>query len=328
MKTYILAMDGVLASSIVDPMDALSIADRFYLEMSGAGSKPVFNTKIVSLHGQPIECANNMQVTAHCSINEIDKADLLIVSAFYDIEQTLIDNGELVEWLQKMHQKGCTIASVCTGAFLLAEAGLLDGKTATTHLSAAFFFQSRYPKVKLDKNRIITDEGNVICSGGASSSLDLSFFLVEKYMNHQVAAHCSRFFVRDLRRHSQAPYSEFKSNRLHGDSSILKCQQWLDQNFEQEITTANLAKQSNMSKRTFERRFKKATGETPLTYLQKTRVKNARELLETTEMSFDEISYKVGYNNVSSFRKVFLRHTHLLPLEYRNRFCTKRQFVY
>ena len=209
----------------------------------------------------------------------------------------------------------------CTGAFLLAETGLLNGKTATTHWGFVDQFRQMYPNVNLKPQRLITDEETLFCAGALGAGIDLSIYLVEKYCGRDVAVQCSKALLHDMNRNSQAPYSVFQFQKNHADETIRVTQQWIEANYTQEINLNQVAKTHGMSRRTFERRFKKATGDTPLFYLQRTRVEAAKRLLESSDGTFDEICYKLGYENSGHFRAVFKKHTGLLPTEYQRHFC-------
>ncbi|RLA40284.1 MAG: AraC family transcriptional regulator [Gammaproteobacteria bacterium] len=302
----------------------LCVSNKIVEANQDGSNRDKFEVMIASVDGQPIHCQNNTVFTPHCTIDDIDDADIILIPAISEIEKTLKTEHKLVDWLVKKHQQGIIIGSACTGAFLLAETGLLDGKLATTHFSAVNDFKHRYPKVKMKPEHMVTDEGNLLCSGGASSCEDLALYLIEKYINRKVAVKSAKMFVRDYRRISQAPYFEFEGNTKHTDTQILLCQRWLENNHSNNIEIKNLSSIASMSQRTFERRFKKATGYTPLLYLQKLRVTNAKKLLETTDQSFDAIACSVGYKNCGAFRKVFVRDTNLLPSEYRNKFNAKQ----
>jgi transcriptional regulator GlxA family with amidase domain len=246
--------------------------------------------------------------------------DLIVVSSILDIEKTLAVQGEAIDWLKDHYRRGSHVATICTGAFVLAETGLLDGKTATTHWGFADQFQKRYPTIELKPERLITDEGDLFCSGGYNAGIDLSLYLVEKYYGHEVALQSSKSVISDIGRTSQAPYAIFRLQKKHHDDQVLGVQEWIEKNFDRNFNYDTLARKNGMSRRTLERRFKAATGETPLTYQQNIRVEAAKRLLENSKRAFDEITYRVGYEDSSTFRKVFLKQTRLRPSEYRKKF--------
>jgi transcriptional regulator GlxA family with amidase domain len=254
------------------------------------------------------------------SIYDVENTDLIVVSSILDIDRTMRDHGEVIEWLHHHYRRGTHIATICSGAFVLAETGLLDGKTATTHWAFADEFQRRYPQIELRPERLITDEGDLFCSGGYNAGTDLSLYLVEKYCGHEVGLQSSKSLISDMGRTSQSPYAIFQHQKNHRDDQILAVQEWIEDNFDKNFNYDSLAGNSGMSRRTLERRFKTATGETPLTYQQCIRVEAAKHMLEDGNRSFDEITYQVGYEDSSSFRKVFIKQTGLRPTEYRKKF--------
>ena len=254
------------------------------------------------------------------SIYDVQESDLIVVTSIMDIDQSLRLEGKIINWLRDLYGCGSHIASICTGAFVLAETGLLDGKTATTHWCQAKNFAKRYPHIKLKPERLITDEGDLFCSGGFNSGIDLSLYLVEKYCGHQIALESSKFAVFDIGRTSQMPYTIFQYQKDHRDSQILTVQDWIEDKYDQNFSYAELARHHGMSRRTLERRFKAATGDSPLTYQQRVRVEKAKRMLEDGQRSFEEITYQVGYEDSGSFRKVFIRQAGLRPTEYRDKF--------
>ncbi|MBN2539687.1 MAG: GlxA family transcriptional regulator [Deltaproteobacteria bacterium] len=320
-KITLLALNNIAATTVTGPMDVFSLAGIFWNYIRGERPEPYFQVEIVTVDGKPVTCLNGLMLQPHRSIDDVDQTDLILVSAIVgDIERTLYKHKAAVPWITRHFRRGTHIASVCTGAFLLAETGLLDGKSATTHWAYAQEFMRRYPQVDLRPERVITDEGTIFCSGAANSCFDLSFYLIEKYCGHTVAVECSKSLLHDLGRTTQLPYTVFDFQRDHHDDGILHAQRWIENNYSNTISIDTVAQETGMSRRTFERRFKSATGDTPLFYLQRVRIERAREFLETTDKTFDEISYIVGYEDSQFFRKIFEKQTGLLPREYRKKF--------
>ena len=319
-KIIVLAMYQTMASTIVGPMDVFYQAGVMWNHFKGRKLTPYFDVKIVTSNGKPFKCLSGVRMLPHGTLLDVHDADLIIISSILDIEQTLKQQGEVIDWIKKQHQRGVHIATICTGAFVLAETGLLDGKTATTHWGFANQFRKRYPRVELKPERLITDEGNLFCSGGYNAGTDLSLYLVEKYCGHEVALQSSKSVISDIGRTTQAPYAIFEFQKDHHDRRILSVQQWIEDHFEQNFSYDGLARKHAMSRRTFERRFKSATGDTPLVYQQRIRVEAAKRLLENGQYSFDEITYQVGYQDSSSFRKIFSKQTGLRPSEYQKKF--------
>ena len=318
-KVIFLAMHDTMAG-FVSSMDIFYQAGLMWNSIVGKEVTPFFDVKVVTTAGEPFTCRNGVRMIPDGSIYDVQDSDLIVVTSISDIDQTLQIEGEVIDWLKDLYGRGSHIATICTGAFVLAETGLLDGKTATTHWGFADQFQKRYPRIELKPERLITDEGNLFCSGGYNGGIDLSLYLVEKYCGHEVALQSSKSVLADIGRTSQAPYAIFQYQKDHRDHQILTVQEWIENNFDQNFNYDKLARQHAMSRRTFERRFKAATGDTPLIYQQRIRVEAAKRLLEDGNRSFDEITYQVGYEDSSSFRKVFLKQTGLRPTEYQKKF--------
>lgn len=323
-KVTILATHNTVATTVLGPMDVFFLAGQLWNMISGVPLTPFFDVEIVSETGEPVKCLNNLPIIPHRAISEVEKTDLIIISSIGDIEKTLQHNQAAIKWLKQQHRRGASIASVCTGAFLLAETGLLKGKTATTHWGFMDLFRKRYPQIQLKPERLITDEGTLYCAGALAAGIDLSIYLVEKYCGHDVAIQCSKALLHDMGRQSQAPYRILNFQKRHADDAIRAVQLWLENHYSQPVDMNDVARTHGMSRRTFERRFKNATGDTPLFYLQKIRVEAAKKIIETQSLSFDQISYQAGYENSSHFREIFKKHTGLLPTQYERYFRHER----
>ena len=323
IKVTILALDNVLASSVMGTMDVFCQTGATWNYIVGKGEVSYFDVKIATRDGKPVQSRNQAAIHPDCSIRDVKKTDLIIISSFSD-HRTLCTSTEAIEWLKEHNRNGAAIAGICTGAYILAETGLLNGKTATTHWGFADDFRTRYPAIKLRPEKIITDEGNLLCSGGCNSYIDLSIYLVEKYCGRDIALESAKAMLHDMGRTSQKPYAMFRFAKDHNDLKIQSVQQRFEENYNQTFNIKDLAERFGLSRRVFERRFKTATGITPLDYLQRTRVEIAKNLLEETSRTFSEIAFMVGYEDTSFFRKLFKKHTHLLPREYKIKFCRKQ----
>lgn len=319
-KVTMVAMKNTYASTVVGPMEVFSQTGVIWNYLNGQEIQPYFDVKLVTTNGQPFKCLSGVRIVPDGVIQDVQKTDLVVVSSIMDIESTMGEQGEVVEWLIERHRQGAHIATICSGAFVLAETGLLDGKSATTHWAFAEQFKQRYPQIDLNVERLITDEGDLFCSGGYNAGVDLSLYLVEKYCGHEVALQSSKTIVTEIGRTSQAPYAVFQFRKDHHDGQIRGVQEWIEKKYDQNFTYEKLARANGMSRRTLERRFKTATGQTPLSYQQCIRVEAAKRLLETGRRSFDEITYAVGYEDSSTFRKIFSKQTGLVPTEYRRKF--------
>jgi transcriptional regulator GlxA family with amidase domain len=240
---------------------------------------------------------------------------------------TAAEAQPFIKWLQGHHRTGTTLASICAGAFLLAETGLLAGRPVTTHWTYADLFQKRFPSALLDIDRLIIDDGDIVCAGGMMAWVDLGLRLVDRFLGPTVMLETAHFLLVDPPGREQRYYSAFSPNLAHGDSSVLKAQHWLQATGAKDMSIVTLASQAGLEERTFLRRFRKATGITAVDYGQRLRVGKARELLQFGNLSIEAIAWEVGYGDPGAFRKVFTRVTGLTPGEYRRRFAADRSFA-
>lgn len=322
-RVLILAFGNTVASTFTGPLDVFHQAGRLYDRLMGGREVPYFEVELVSLDGETFTTRTGMRVTPHRRVADAGRADLVLVSSLASLNSDRYPGA--VDWLEEQAEKGADLASVCTGAFLLAATGLLDGKQATTHWAFADAFRERFPAVHLRPERIITDEGNLYCSAGFTAAVDLSLYLVEKYCGREVALHTAKAMVADPGRSSQSPYAVFRLRKDHGDAVVLEVQDWLETHYPEKILYPDLAGRFGLSPRSLERRFKSATGATPLHYLHRVRVEASKRLLEETDKSFEEITWEVGYGDGGFFRKVFVKETGMRPVVYRRRFNRERE---
>ncbi|MCP4020573.1 MAG: helix-turn-helix domain-containing protein [Desulfobacteraceae bacterium] len=309
--------DKVPLSALAIPLDVFLATGVFWNLIFEKAPTPFFDVKTVSLDGNPITTVDGLAIKPDASIYDINDSDTIIITPPADLFQNF---DEVIPWLIKSHENGTHIASFCTGAFILAQTGLLNGKTATTHWGFVKQFEQLYPRVNLTPQKLITDEGDLFCSGGANAGGDLALYLVAKYFGKEVAFQTARALLMDMDRKSQSPYLIFRFEKAHGDKEILDVQDFLESNFNAEIRVDLLAEKARMSRRTFERRFKNATGDSPLRYLQRVRIENAKNLLEKGQKTFDEITYHVGYGDSSTFSRIFKKTTGLSPNLYKKKY--------
>lgn len=254
-------------------------------------------------------------------ISEIGKTDLIIIpSLVRDFQKAVKGNKVLIDWVEEQYKNGAEVASICTGAFLLASSGLLDGRSCSTHWSAADTFRAMFPKVNLHPERLITDENGIYTNGGAYSFLNLVIYLVEKYFDRQTAIYCSKIFQVEMDRQSQSAFSIFTGQKLHGDEMVKEAQAYIESRVEEKISVDALSARFSVGRRNFDRRFIKATGNTPLEYAQRVKVEAAKKAFETSRKTINEVMYEVGYSDIKAFREVFRKITGMAPLEYRSRY--------
>jgi len=257
---------------------------------------------------------------AHEDLAKVECADLILVPTIGgDIEHTIKNNAELLAQIRRLYNSGSKVASNCTGAFLLAEAGLLNEKVATTHWGYESLFKQRYPKVNLDINRLVTYQEGVYCSGGGVAWLDLVLLLIAEFCGEHVAEETAKAHVLDHARTSQRAYTSIQQKTLHGDASIANAQHFILENYAEPLEMKDLAEVARMSQRTFSRRFKAACEMTPQQYIQSVRIEKARSLLDNTTKPIESIVFEVGYTDMSSFIQLFKRWVGQSPHQYRVR---------
>lgn len=257
---------------------------------------------------------------ADASIYEIENPDILVIPGFDRDIDFIISDKNMIGKIKEFYDCGTDIATVCTGSFILAETGLLDGKTATTHWVYANEFSIRYPKTKLVIDKMLIDHDRICMSGGASSFQNLMIYLIEKHLSKDLALYMSKILLIDNDRFLQSPYVVFYGQKTHGDNSILIAQNEIEKRVDEFLSIDELSYISNMSKRNFLRRFKQATGETPFVYMQRAKMEAAKTLMENHKNQFADIAIQTGYSDFASFRKIFRKLTGLSPLEYRKKY--------
>ncbi|MCP4022106.1 MAG: GlxA family transcriptional regulator [Desulfobacteraceae bacterium] len=319
IKLAILALENCMQSSVTGPFDILSVASLEWKRQHPDETIKLFDLRIITDDGLKVTCFNGMKIEPHMSKNDCN-VDIILIPVIYGDLTAILSNKGLIDWLYDQNKKGIFICAVCAGVFLAAQTGLLNQRKATTHWHLAKAFQKRYPEVILKKEKMIVDEGEFITAGGATAYMDLCLYLIGRFGSYELASSVSKVLLIDPSRRSQTPYTVFDFNKGHGDENILKVQHWMEKNIADNISIASLADKAGMGLRTFARRFKKATGDTPLEYLQHLRIGKARTLLETTGDSVDTITYATGYEDISSFRRLFKKTTGLPPTAYRKKF--------
>lgn len=289
-----------------------------------AGKSAMFDTHLVGTHKKARLSNGMFSIMPNLTIEDVDNTDLIIIPAIHgDYKDVVIKNQAFIPWIKEQYGKGAEVASLCIGAFILAGTGLLDGKECATHWLAASEFREMYPKVNLIDDKIITDDNGLYTSGGAYSSLNLNLYLVEKFAGREMAVLSSKIFEIDISRISQSPFIIFKGQKSHTDKEVLKAQEYIEHHYQDKITVGALAKQMAIGRRTFERRFKKATSNTVIAYLQRVKVEAAKKELEKGRKTVNEVMYEVGYHDPKAFRDTFKKITNMTPLDYLNKYNRK-----
>ena len=321
---YILGFDQALASAITGVLDLFALAGVTWNRIQGSQPAPIFNVQIASAHGDPIRCINGINLGAHVSFDQIKQADALIIPTIGGpIEHVLANNPALIELIQKANTKRWILAGNCTGNFLLAHAGILNGKQATTHWGFKDQFKKQYPKVKLTAEFMLTRDEHIYCAGGGLAWFDLGLHMIERFVGFEIAIQTAKAFVIDYRRDSQLSYSLIGLAKPHKDALIKEVQNWLNINYANNISIDDLAERFSVSKRTLIRRFNQSLDMPPNAYIQGLRIEGAQKLLEESEMQIDTIMNKIGYEDASSLRRLFKSKTGVTPSEYRSRFSRR-----
>ncbi|OQX17932.1 MAG: hypothetical protein BWK76_09015 [Desulfobulbaceae bacterium A2] len=319
-RVALLALQNCMYSSLTGPFDFFSVASQEWARMTGQTFSPLFQPTIVAPEGRTINAFNNIAMFAEASLDNETLYDIVYIPVIFPPLEPHLADTATISWLTRQAEHGACLCSVCSGAFLLAATGKLNGKRATTHWMMADSFATLFPKVILKKEKILIDEGDAITAGGVSAYNDLSLYLASRFGSQELAAALSRMLLIDPFRRLQSPFATRSFNKSHGDEEILQVQEWLGKNSANPVSINMLAGQVGLGERTFMRRFKKATGDSPMEYLQHLRIHAARQMLESTNKSIEEITRQSGYEDISSFRKLFRRTTGLTPSKYRQRF--------
>jgi transcriptional regulator GlxA family with amidase domain len=313
-------------SIIYGVFDTLWAAGKLWNVCKGLPpGRALFEPRLVSAEPGPLKLVTGVSIIPQDTIADVARTDVVFVpNVMVDTPHSLRSlDRRLLDWIVRMHEKGAQLYAACGGSLVLAEAGLLEGHEATTHWSYAPLFRREYPNVALHADRILVQAGpghSMVCSGGASSWQDLALLLVSKYGGTEEAIRMSKVFLYQWHRDGQLPYASMIQNVDHGDAVIVRCQNWIAQNYERPDIVAELVSRSGLPKRTFDRRFRAATGYSPLAYIQALRIEEAKQALETTAVPVEAVGREVGYDDAASFRRLFRRLAGMPPGDYRRKF--------
>ena len=318
--TILYCPDGSVSSSVA-PLEVFYAAGTRWNLCVSAAPEPRFKITTVSVDGQPVIGGAGVRIVPDLPLSAIEHTDLVLIPAGgTDIDVMIEKNAAAIPWLRELHAKGALVAGVCTGVAILAEAGLLEGRRATTHWAVADYFRQRFPKVDWQPQLCVTEDRGVLCGGGVYASIDLALYIVEKLCGRDVAMGCAKSLVVQMPRTYQTSFAVLPFGQDHGDAAIRSSEDWLHNHFPDDIDLDRLAEDLAIAPRTFLRRFKAATGQTPLAYLQRLRTEAAKRMLEEDRMTIQEVGFAVGYEDVAFFRDLFKRHAGLSPGAYRERY--------
>ena len=317
-KVSILVPESSVMQAIADPQYLFTTVNHFLISR---GKSPLFEVELVG--AQREVKLNNGSYSIHTDrlLKEVKKTDLVFVPALFgDMTQAIEQNKQAIPWIVEQYNHGAEVASLCVGAFLLASTGLLNGKKCSTHWGFQSEFREKFPEVEVVEGSIVTEEKRIYSSGGANSYWNLLLHLVEKYTNRETAILASKYFAIDIDRNSQAAFAMFKGQKNHQDAEILRAQQFIEDHIHERVTIDELAEQTCLSRRTFERRFRQATNNSVLEYIHRVKIEAAKRSFESSRKNINEVMFDVGYTDTKAFRTMFKKVTGLSPIEYRNKY--------
>ncbi len=317
-KIAILVPERSVIQAIADPQYCFNAVNRF---LTVSGKEPMFQVELVGIRKEIRLNDGRYSVYPDKLLNEVQKADLVIIPALSgDISKSLEANKELVPWIVGQYQKGAEIASLCVGAFLLASTGLLNGRNCSTHWDFINKFREMFPEVMVQDGSIITEEMGIYSSGGANSYWNLLLYLVEKFTDREKAILTAKYFAIDIERNSQSSFAMFKGQKNHKDDAVRSAQDYIEKNIEVKLTVETLAQEVAVGRRSFERRFKRATNNSVLEYIHRVKIETAKRFFETSRKNINEVMFDVGYTDTKAFRTAFKKITGLTPIVYRNKY--------
>ncbi len=317
-----------IVDTIIAPFNLLRMASAHHRKLNQLPENK-FKIDLVGLSMAPVVYQGLFSIQPTATIEQIDKTDLIIISPISgNLENEIANNADFIHWIKKQRIRyDAELASLCKGAFLLAETGLLHGKSCSTHWTAHNLFRSRYPNIKLLPEKIICEDNGIYSSGGAYSILNFTLYLIERHFGRETAIWCSKLSEIDFDRIGQNEFIIFNGQKDHTDEPIKEAQQFIEDNFEQKISIKMLAEKVNLNGRSFLRRFKKATANTPLEYIQRVKIEAAKKQLESTTNTILEVMYGIGYNDEKAFRSTFKKYSGLSPKAYRVKYNREMAFA-
>lgn len=301
---------------IVGTVEIFSSASEYWIRQ---GNKQKYQLAVAGTRPEKEYVNDLVALKTNAHIADIAKTDLIIIPSAMPGKETN-ESKFMSDWIKQQYKAGAEIASMCSGAFILASTGIMDGRNCSTHWSHADNFRQTYPKVNLQSDKLIIDEKGIYTNGGAYSFLNLVIYLVEKYYDRQTAIYCSKVFQIELERNSQSAFAIFTGQKQHGDTMVQQAQVYIENNMHEKISVEDLSSKFAIGRRNFDRRFIKATSNTPLEYTQRVKIESAKKALENTRKTINEVMYDVGYSDVKAFREVFRKITGLSPLQYKNKY--------
>lgn len=318
MHISILVPENSVMQAIADPQYLFSAVNQF---LTVSGQKPRFDVNLVGSKKEVKINGGLFSINPNLLLEEVEKTDLIIIPALFgDMKTAIESNQEALPWIKKHAEQGAEVASLCVGAFLLASTGLLDGKKCSTHWGFQQEFKELFPLVEVVDGAIVTEEQRLYSSGGAMSYWNLLLYLVEKYTDRQTAILASKYFAIDIDRTSQSAFAMFKGQKNHTDEAVRKAQDYIDEHVQEKLSVDELADLVAVGRRSFERRFKAATNNSVLEYINRVKIEAAKRSFELSRKNITEVMTDIGYTDTKAFRTIFKKITGLTPIEYRNKY--------
>jgi transcriptional regulator GlxA family with amidase domain len=308
-------------TSVVNIEGTHQILNEVNAFRAGIGKAPLWKVQLVGISKETSQRNGLFTISPDVLIEDVKKTDLIIIPAIHGDPKTVMEqNSAFIPWIIHQYKNGAEVASLCIASFFLAGTGLLDGKQCATHWTAANDFRAMFPGVNLVDDKIMTEDDGIYTSGGAYSFLNLLVYIIEKYAGRDIAILTAKAFMIDIDRISQSPFIIFQGQKAHDDEPIKKAQEFIENNFEEKITVDQLASMFALGRRNMERRFKKATANTVVEYIQRVKIEAAKKNLESGRKNINEVMYDVGYSDTKAFRTVFKKITGLSPIEYKHKY--------
>jgi transcriptional regulator GlxA family with amidase domain len=290
--------------------------------MKFQGKPPVYNVELVGAEKNIKLNGDLYNIEVNTTIDQIARTDVIVVPLLCgNFSNAIARNKKYVDWLINQYHNGAEIVCLCVGSFFLASTGLLRDRKCAVHWAARNEFMEMFPDVRIVEDSIITEEKGIYTCGGGFSYLNLLLYIIEKHFGREIAILASKMFEIDIDRKSQNPFVIFLGQKRHGDEAVLSAQAFIENNPADTFTVDEICERVGVGRRTFERRFKKSTGNSISEYVQRVKVEFAKKKLEAGRKSVNEIIYETGYNDIDAFRRVFKKFTDLSPLEYRKKYA-------
>ena len=317
MRVSFIALERALASSITIPLEMLYAA-RSISRVKG-GPNADLELLVAGTEPGHANMAGDLLIAPATTISSLDHSDLIFVPGLWGSPvKTLRKSAALIGWLRDRHRQGSVLCSLVTGSYFLAEAGLLDGRDATTHWYYFDHFEARYPRARLDRKRFITLDNNLYCTGSVNAARDVTLHMVEELFGNSIASDIARHFTHEIKRSYESMLLGYQQQDTHHDEMIIKIQEWLQGHYQESVLIEELAKKYGTSVRSLNRRFKAAARMTPLQYLQQIRIDQAKQLLKQSNLTIAEIAFAVGYQDASHFGSLFRKYNGITPMQYRS----------